>query len=83
MTAPVHTALIVEDDPATAALLADYVRSLGHAVRIAATLIIEKGEQGTRRLHPLVAVAPINWALFERHENPAITRIAAAEQKLR
>ncbi len=46
-------------------------------------LIIQKGEQGMRRLHPLVAVEPIDWAIFERHENAAITRIAAVERKLR
>jgi hypothetical protein len=46
-------------------------------------LIIQKGEQGMRRLHPLVAVAPIYWAFFERHENAAIMRSAAAERKRR
>jgi DNA-binding response OmpR family regulator len=39
MTVPTHTALIVEDDPRTAADLARFVRSLGHEARIATTLV--------------------------------------------
>jgi hypothetical protein len=46
-------------------------------------LLLERGEPGTYRLHPLVVVDPVDWAMFERHANPKIQRIAAAELKRR
>ena len=44
-------------------------------------LVLERGGQGARRLHPLVAIAPIDWAALARHPFAAISRIAIAEQK--
>ena len=38
---------------------------------------------GGIRLHPLVAVAPIPWEVFERAANPVIQAVAARERKRR
>jgi len=45
-------------------------------------LILQRSDAGYR-LHPLVTVAPIAWAAFEKDANPVIQAIAAAERKRR
>jgi hypothetical protein len=45
--------------------------------------LIQHGEQGMWRLHPLVTVAPIEWSVYERHPHPVIQAIAAAEKMRR
>jgi hypothetical protein len=45
--------------------------------------IIQRGEEGMFRLHPLFTVTPIDWKIFERHHHAGVQAIAAAERKLR
>jgi hypothetical protein len=45
--------------------------------------LIQRGEEGMFRLHPLFTVAPIDWRIFERHPHAGVQAIAAAERKLR
>jgi hypothetical protein len=45
--------------------------------------ILQRGDGAMFRLHALVSVAPIDWAIFERHRDPMIQGIATAERKLR
>jgi hypothetical protein len=45
--------------------------------------ILQRGEEGMFRLHPLVVVEPIDWAVFEKHPHAGVQAVAAAERKLR
>ena len=45
--------------------------------------ILQRGEPGMFRLHPIVEVEGIDWAVLERNPHAGIQAIAAAERKRR
>jgi hypothetical protein len=45
--------------------------------------LVQHGSDAMWRLHPLVAVAPIDWSIYERHAHPLIQTLAAAEKNQR